>query len=216
MMMINAPRVAALLLCCAAAATLPGQVAAQMIAESIGENVVRFHVSADAKAEALPSFALTEPRMPATGAAPSGFPVEPSFFVDDEGRNSFRIDIEPGTSLYGTGEVPGPLQRNGRSTTLWNSDSYAYKDDTASLYKSHPWVLAVRPDGTAFGVMADSTWRIVVDLTDGIAFHAEGPEYPVIVIERDTPQDVVRTLGELTGTMPMPPKWAIGYHQCRY
>ncbi len=197
-------------------AAASSQVAAQMIAEAVGDNTVRFHASAEARDNALPSYALVDPNLPATGAAPEGFAVGPSFFVDDEGRNSFTIEIEPGTSLYGTGEVPGPLQRNGRSTVLWNSDSYAYKDDTPSLYKSHPWVLAVRPDGTAFGVMADSTWRITIDLTDDITFHAEGPEYPVIVIDRDSPQDVVMTLAELTGYMPMPPKWAIGYHQCRY
>lgn len=197
-------------------AVASSQVTAQMIAEAVGDNTVRFHVSPDAKANALPSFALLDPNLPATGAAPAGFAVQPEFFVDGEGRHSFTIDIEAGTSLYGTGEVPGPLQRNGRSTVLWNSDSYAYKDDTASLYKSHPWVLAVRPDGTAFGVIADSTYRITIDLTDDITFHAEGPEYPVIVIERASPQEVVMALGDLTGKMPMPPKWAIGYHQCRY
>ena len=188
----------------------------QVVSEAIGENVVRFHASAEAKQKVLPSFALLDPKMPASGAAPAGFDITPEFFVDDEGRNSFTIEIEPGTSLYGTGEVPGPLLRNGRRTILWNSDSYGYKESTLSLYKSHPWVLAVRPDGSSFGVIGDSTYRIEIDLTDSITFHAEGPEFPVIVIERDSPQEVVQTLAQLTGTIPMPPKWAIGYHQCRY
>ncbi|MFI4894529.1 MAG: TIM-barrel domain-containing protein, partial [Phycisphaerales bacterium JB058] len=188
----------------------------QIVSESIGENIVRYHASEEARQNALPSFALLDPKMPAAGNAPEGFDVEPEFFVDDEGRHSFTIEIEPGTSLYGTGEVPGPLLRNGRRTILWNSDSYGYNENTLSLYKSHPWVLAVRPDGTSFGVIGDSTYRIEIDLTDDITFHAEGPEFPVIVIERETPQEVVQTLAQLTGTIPMPPKWAIGYHQCRY
>ncbi|MEL6312018.1 MAG: alpha-glucosidase, partial [Pseudomonadota bacterium] len=207
---------AARFVACVSLLAAAGQATSQMISEAVGDNTVRFHASAEAKANALPSFALLDPNLPAVGNIPSRFPVMPEFFVDEGGRNSFTIAIEPGTSLYGTGEVPGPLQRNGRSTTLWNSDSYAYKDDTASLYKSHPWVLAVRADGSAFGVMADSTYRIEIDLTDDITFHADGPEFPVIVIERDSPQEVVMALGELTGTTPMPPKWAIGYHQCRY
>ena len=188
----------------------------QMISESVGDRIVRFHASAEAAAEAPPSYALVDPNLPGIGAAPAGFDPVPVFFTDEQGRSSFRIDIEPGTSLYGTGEVPGPLQRNGRTTTLWNSDSYGYKDNTQSLYKSHPWVLAVRADGSAFGVIGDSTWRIQIDLTNGIAFHSDGPEFPVIVIDRDSPQEVVMALAELTGYMPMPPKWAIGYHQCRY
>ena len=40
------------------------------------------------------------------------------------------IPIEPGTSLCGTGEVAGPLKRIGRVTMPWNTDSYAYTDDT--------------------------------------------------------------------------------------
>ncbi|RNC81423.1 MAG: DUF5110 domain-containing protein [Phycisphaera sp.] len=191
-------------------------VTAQVVSESIGDDIVRFHASAGAKANAYPSFALLDPRMPATGASPEGFAVEPGFFTDEQGRSSFTIEIDPGTSLYGTGEVPGPLLRNGRKTVLWNSDSYGYKEGTQSLYKSHPWVLAVRKDGSSFGVIGDSTYRIEIDLTEDITFHAEGPEFPVIVIERDSPLEVVKTLAELTGKIPMPPKWAIGYHQCRY
>ena len=38
----------------------------------------------------------------------------------------------------------------------------------------------------------------------------------MIIIDRDSPQDVVRELAALTGTMPLPPRWALGYHQCRY
>lgn len=191
-------------------------VTAQVVSESIGDDIVRFHASADAKTNAHPSFALLGPKMPAIGASPDGFAVEPDFFTDEQGRNSFTIEIEPGTSLYGTGEVPGPLLRNGRKTVLWNSDSYGYKEVTQSLYKSHPWVLAVRDDGSSFGVIGDSTYRIEIDLTESITFHAEGPEFPVIVIERNSPLEVVQTLAELTGKIPMPPKWAIGYHQCRY
>ncbi|MEM8757691.1 MAG: TIM-barrel domain-containing protein [Planctomycetota bacterium] len=190
--------------------------AAQPVAESVGDRIVRFHASADARDAAFPSYALLDPNLPATGPAPAEFGPAPEFFTDDDGRSSFSINIEPGTSLYGTGEVPGPLQRNGRTTVLWNSDSYGYKDNTQSLYKSHPWVLAVREDGSAFGVIGDSTYRVTIDLSDGIRFHSDGPEFPVIVIDRDSPQEVVMALAELTGYMPMPPKWAIGYHQCRY
>ncbi len=133
-------------------------------------------------------------------------------------RHSAVVPIAPGTSLYGTGEIAGPLLRNGRKSICWNTDAYAYKEETPSLYQSHPWVLAVRPDGTAFGVLADTTYKCLIDLTTGIKFEADGPEegFPVIVIDRDSPQEVLKSLAGLTGHMPMPPKWALGYHQCRY
>ncbi len=184
------------------------------VAESIGDGIVRFYPSSGARAAALPSLALESPR-PATGPAPAEFPVRPEFELL-YGRNGARVAIAPGTSLYGTGEVPGPLLRNGRATTLWNTDAFGYDRSTEALYQSHPWVLAVRADGTAFGVLFDTSYQGRLDLRDGIVFFADGPEFPVIVIERDSPQEVVRALADLTGHMPMPPLWALGYHQCRW
>lgn len=187
---------------------------AQVVAESIGDGVVRFWESPEAAASDHFSFALREQARP-IGPAPADFPVAPVFSTID-GDVSVRIDIDPGTSLYGTGMVSGPLLRNGRTVVCWNTDAYGYDDSTPSLYQSHPWVLAVRADGTAFGALADTTWRCEVNLEGGIRFTAEGPSYPLIVIDRDSPQGVVTALADLTGTMELPPKWALGYQQCRY
>jgi alpha-glucosidase len=187
---------------------------ADPVAESIGDRIVRFYASPRAQSAALPSLCLVSP-LSATGPAPADFPVRPEF-ATIYGRNGVRITIARGTSLYGTGEVSGPLLRNGRAITLWNTDAFGYDRSTEALYQSHPWVLAVRADGTAFGVLFDTGYRGRLDLRDGIVFFADGPSYPVIVIERDSPQEVVRTLADLTGHMPMPPLWALGYHQCRW
>ncbi len=185
-----------------------------VISESIGNRIVRFHADEAARAGAYPSMALLE-QAKATGPAPEGFGVNVKFSKAN-GRQVASVAIEEGTSLYGTGEVAGPLLRNGRVVECWNTDAYGYQDDAKSLYQSHPWVLAVRKDGTAYGVLADTTYRCAIDLTKGIEFAAMGPAYPVIVIERDSPQEVVRALAELTGKIAMPPRWALGYHQCRY
>jgi alpha-glucosidase len=190
---------------------------ANPLAESLGDGIVRYFADASAREGAFPSYALLKDGP--GGPAPAKLGVAPTFGVVG-GKVAAIVKIEPGTSLYGTGEVAGPLLRNGRRTTTWNTDSYGYGDDAKSLYQAHPWVLAVRADGSAFGVLADSTYRVLVDTAatkrDEIRFVADGPAFPVIVIEGATPQDVLKGLGALTGTMPMPPKWAIGYHQCRY
>ncbi|MBL8880498.1 MAG: DUF5110 domain-containing protein [Phycisphaerales bacterium] len=131
-------------------------------------------------------------------------------------RYSAHLAIEPGTSLYATGEAAGPLLRNGKVTMCWNTDAWAYNLHSMSLYQSHPWVLAVRADGSAYGVLADTTYRCEIDLRDGIRFTADGPAFPVFVIEAATPLDVVQELSELTGRMSLPPLWALGYQQCRW
>ncbi len=197
-----------------------GCVSAQIVSESIGDRIVRFHASEQAKLHRVPSMALETPR-PATGAAPDDLGVSVAFsrgasVLHGDDRFVATIDIDAETSLYGTGEAAGPLLRNGRTTECWNLDAYGYQDNSPNLYTSHPWVLAVREDGTAFGVLADTTHRCEIDLSEDIVFRTDGPDHPVIIIDGPSPKDVLTKLGDLTGTIEMPPKWAVGYHQCRY
>ncbi|TVQ61277.1 MAG: DUF5110 domain-containing protein [Phycisphaerales bacterium] len=189
------------------------------VALRLDRGVQRFDHSAEARENALPSISFIEPERRERGEAVTegGWAVRPEFSTDDDGRYVARIPLQAGTSLYGTGEVPGQLLRNGRVTETWNTDAYAYNNNSLSLYQSHPYVLAVRADGTAFGVIADTTYRCRIETRDdAIVFAAEGRAFPLIVIDGATPQEVTSKLAELTGYMPMPPKWAIGYHQCRY
>lgn len=187
---------------------------AEPVAESIGSGIVRVWPDAAARHGALPSVVIQPPRT-GLGPAPADWRVWPRFEMARGGR-VIRIATERGTSLYGTGEVGGPLERTGRRVVTWNTDAFGYDSQTESLYQSHPWVLAVRADGTSFGVLADTPGRVVIDLADGIEFRAQGPAFPVVIIEGASPQAVLASLAGLVGRMPLPPRWALGFQQCRY
>lgn len=181
----------------------------------ISTDIAIFYPPGLNKNQMVPSLALIKEAQEIDNV-PSSWIVRPRFYVDGT-RNCAVVEIEKGTSLYGTGEVTGPLLRNDQTITLWNTDNLLYKkDEGRRLYQSHPWVLAVRKDGSAFGVIADTTWRLELDLTSAIRFICDGPPFRIIVIDRKSPQDVMEGLAELTGTMPIPPKWALGFHQCRW
>jgi len=184
-------------------------------AATLGDGLA-FFLPADLPPERVPpSFALLEPARPA-GPLPTGWRVTPQFAFS-ENRTRAIITLEAGTSLYGTGEVTGPLERSGATVTLWNTDNFRYeKNGGKRLYQSHPWVLAVRADGSAFGVIADTTWGTELSLDGAIEFSSDGPSFPLLVIERASPQAVLGELARLTGHMPMPPLWALGYQQCRW
>jgi alpha-glucosidase len=190
--------------------------AAQAVSESIDDGVVRFFASDAARKAAEPSYALQKP-LAATGTAPAGIHITPKF-TSDVHSTIATIHVDAGTSLYGTGMVFGHLLRNGQSTTAWNMDNYGYpyyNNHATNLYQSHPWVLAVRADGTAYGVLADTTRKTVIDTTSDIAFRSD-VTFPLIAIDRASPQEVLRELAKLTGYMAMPPKWALGYHQSHF
>lgn len=132
------------------------------------------------------------------------------------GKNSVSIDVGD-ADLYGGGEVRSDLRRNGDSQTLWNTDNpTGLLDNGKRMYQSHPWVLGVRKDGSAFGIIADNTWRSKLSLRGRVRFKSEGPAFRVVIIEKDSPQEVLGTLAELSGKMQLPPLWALGYQQCRF
>ena len=184
-------------------------------AEMIDEQIARFWPVGTDYSKVPVSLVLEKPKR-SVGVVSPAWQLQPQFGTFGNRRYAY-LDIPAEVDLYGTGEVTGSLLRNGYKITLCNKDNYGYgKPD--QLYQSHPWVLGVRPDGSAFGVIFDSTWISELDLRAGILFttSADALDFPVIIIEGKTPQEVMTQLASLTGTMPMPPRWALGYQQCRY
>jgi alpha-glucosidase len=178
----------------------------------LDDGMIRCFKDAEAMQRSTPSFALSS--VPGSrGPIPEDFPVKVRFSTTEDGKECVHIPIEPGTSLYGAGPVHGPLLRNGRTVVCWNTHAGGSGGVASAMSQSHPWILAVRTDGTAFGVLADTTWRCTIDLTDGIRFTADGPPFPVLVVNRESPEVVMRRFAICAGLMPMPPKWAVGFHQ---
>lgn len=181
----------------------------------VGDGIAKF-VPKGFNLSQMPSFALkAEPQE--KGMLPSNWQLYP-IVEKKKGHASAYLDVPQGTSLYGGGEVTGPLLRNGQSIKLWNTDSGAYSVDNGKrLYQSHPWVMGVRPDGTSFGILFDTPYKAKLTTTDErINFETEGELFRIFVIDRESPQAVIKGLAELIGTMPMVPRWALGYQQCRF
>ena len=181
----------------------------------VGDRIAKF-IPAGYDAKSIPSFAIDkEPRE--QGALPPNWELIPDF-TSTNGKANASLSIPEGTSIYGGGEVTGPLLRNGKTIKLWNTDSGAYGVDNGKrLYQSHPWMMGVRKDGTAFGILFDTSWKAELSCTNQkIELKSEGVPFRVFIIDRDSPQAVVRGLSELTGTMPMIPRWALGYQQSRF
>lgn len=181
----------------------------------IDEDVAVFYPSDFDAEKNLPSFILeNEPQK--YGNLPSGWNIIPQFYTED-GKSCVRISTENGTDIYGTGEVYGPLLRNGQTVTLWNRDNSHYTAyDGKRLYQSHPWVLCVRENGSSYGIIYDNTWKQEITTEQTITAKSDGPPFRVIIIERNNPAEVLKELSVLSGNMPLPPLWSMGYHQSRW
>jgi alpha-glucosidase len=181
----------------------------------VGDRIVEF-IPQGFDRNKTPSLILKE-EPAAIGSVPAEWSLTPQFEVIN-GKANASLALSGEISLYGGGEVTGPLLRNGQTIKLWNTDTGAYGvEDGKRLYQAHPWVLGVRRDGTAFGVIFDSSWKSELTThSDRIIFNTEGALFRVYIIDRESPQAVLKGLAELTGTIQMPPRWTLGYHQCRF
>ena len=132
--------------------------------------------------------------------------------------------LRPDEQIYGFGEKNGKLNRRGRklggySFTNWNSDTFGYDAGTDPIYATFPFYMVLRA-GRAHGIFFDNTWRTNFDIGHQynglLSFGADGGELDYYFIDGPDPKQVIARYTQLTGRMPLPPLWALGYHQCRY
>ncbi len=203
----------------AALTLLAAPLQAQIVLSEVGGGILRADASPADLASAPPSISLAEPRPPLSAFA--GDAPVPIAFDRSGGLTTVTVGRTPGDSVYGTGLVPGPLERTGRRTRLFNTDAFGWGDNAPSLYQSHPWVLMVHADGSATGVHFDTTFPAWIEVTDtAIEVEVQGNQpalpVPVYLIDRPTPEGVLQGLADLTGLPFLPPLWSLGYHQSRY
>ncbi|MDE5635261.1 MAG: alpha-glucosidase, partial [Muribaculaceae bacterium] len=157
----------------------------------VGDRIVRF-VPDSFDATVTPGLILQR-EFESLGGKPAGWSLNPVYEVIDRGVRAV-VEIPAGTSLYGGGEVTGPLLRNGQTVKMWNTDTGMYLVDGGKrLYQTHPWVMGVRPDGSAFGVLFDTFHKAeMLTADDRIEFVADGTPYKTYIIDRESPQAVLK------------------------
>lgn len=140
---------------------------------------------------------------------------------DDDGRVHWTLRPPRGRTCHGLGERTGLLDKSGRRYTCWPTDEWRHQGpETDSLYLPVPFLLVPAPDGRTFGVFLATTFRTTFDLRDvadeTITLAAEGGELDAYVIDGPEPATVLERFTGLVGRMPLPPRWALGYHQSRW
>jgi len=142
---------------------------------------------------------------------------------DRDDRPGLALELADREALFGMGEGTGVLDRRGTVREFWNIDvlghAPAIHPALPSLYVSIPFAISLR-DGRAAGLFWDHPGRQRWDLGASDPrrwdLRAETGAIDLYLFLGPTVEAVVRGYGRLTGTLPMPPEWALGYHQSRY
>ncbi|MBN1135055.1 MAG: DUF4968 domain-containing protein [Anaerolineae bacterium] len=127
--------------------------------------------------------------------------------------------LAEGEPVYGLGEKAFDLNLRGRSLEMWNTDPGSYPPGRDPLYHSIPFLVSLH-NGQAYGLFFDNPGRAHLDLgrsrSDLLSYRAGAGELCAYFFGGPGISDVLASYTRLTGRMPLPPRWALGYHQSRW
>ncbi|GEP92946.1 alpha-glucosidase [Chitinophaga terrae (ex Kim and Jung 2007)] len=127
--------------------------------------------------------------------------------------------MQEGERFIGLGEKVGNLDRRNEGYTNWNSDKFGYATNVDPLYATIPFYIGIHHQ-LNYGIFFDNTWQS--DFNFGASnnrfssFGARNGEMNYYFIYHQTLAGIISSYTSLTGRMPLPPKWSLGYQQNRY
>lgn len=139
---------------------------------------------------------------------------------DSEQKIYVAKKLEDDTYFYGLGEKTGHLNKRGYHYVNWNTDNPNPHGETFDrLYKSIPFLIALKGE-TAFGIFFDNHFETQFDMgrdnSKYYYFSAADGNLDYYFIYGPQVKNVVEGYTRLTGTMPLPQLWTLGYQQCRW
>lgn len=143
-----------------------------------------------------------------------------AYLIDDSEITNFKVP-QANQKFIGLGEKTGSLNKAGKYFVNWNTDQFAYHNGSDPLYASIPFFMGLH-NNLAYGLYIDNSSQTEFNFgvsnnrynsfktSKGILsvyFFLGGPQ-PI--------PNILQQYVQLTGNAALPPKWALGFQQCRY
>ena len=133
-------------------------------------------------------------------------------------RSNLYKKMQSGERFVGLGEVLGNLDKRGSAFTLNNTDTYRYGDPRLPMYVSIPFYIGIHQQ-EVYGLFYHNTFKTFfnfgVSTPDFSSVTAEGGDVDYFYIYDKNIEGLLYHYTSLTGRMPLPPVWSLGYHQSR-
>lgn len=127
--------------------------------------------------------------------------------------------IEAEEHFYGFGQRTRLLDKLAERCTNWTVDALDYSSLTDEMYQAIPFFIGLRPQ-VGYGIFGNSSFWSQFDMgaaQPGVwKFQTRCSELDYYILYGPTPAMILQTYTQLTGRMPLPPRWSLGYHQCRW
>jgi len=131
--------------------------------------------------------------------------------------NLYKV-LQVGERFVGLGEVLGNLDKRGAGFTLNNTDTYKYGDPRLPMYTNVPFYIGIHHN-LLYGLFYHNTYKSFFNF--GLStpaftsITADGGDIDYFFIHCNSMAGILESYTRLTGRMPLPPFWSLGYHQSR-
>lgn len=135
---------------------------------------------------------------------------------NEPGYRGFNFALSPGEKIYGGGERALPLDRRGYRFNLYNNPWYQYEEGADNLNYSVPFFTS----NQGYAILFDNGSKGFADIgkTNDQVFQAGfvSGELNAFIIFGNTYPQILQSYFKLTGTQPIPPRWAFGNLMSRF
>jgi oligosaccharide 4-alpha-D-glucosyltransferase len=136
--------------------------------------------------------------------------------LNKEGYNGFSITLNGNEKIFGGGERALPLNRRGYQFPLYNNPWYGYSNGADALNFSVPFFTS----SNGYALFFDNASKGYADIgkTNTNVFEAGfvSGELNVYIIFGKDYKEILSSYYLLTGTQPLPPRWALGNFMSRF
>lgn len=136
-------------------------------------------------------------------------------FIKNNSRIASYKTLRSDEQFFGLGEKAGSLNRRGKSYKMWNSDQPCYGVNEDPLYKSIPFFMSSNHYGIFFDNTYKTEFKLGSESNDYYSFEAPAGEMIYYFMYGNDYKQIIQNYIALTGKPIMPPKWALGFSQCR-
>lgn len=127
--------------------------------------------------------------------------------------------LQQGERFIGLGEQSGRLDRTGSVCVNYNTDNPKYDNTSDRLYSTIPFYIGLHTN-LAYGIFMDNSSKSLFNFGAGnnrfSYFTANCGEMNYYFIYHTLVKQIISSYTWLTGRTPIPPKWSLGFQQCRW
>ncbi len=139
-----------------------------------------------------------------------------SMYYAYQNFKGFRISLEPGEKIFGTGERSIPMNRRGYKLQLNNNPWYGYSENADNLNYSVPFIISSK----GYGIFFDNPARGYLDIgklqSNTLEYGTTSGELTYYIIPGKDPDEIIRKYSSIVGTQPIPARWVFGNLMSRF